>query len=252
MHWAMETLIYIRTQLFLSRARPEGESKAKIKKNKLSNDGGLKFFREKFWFLQQTIVLETLVKFVHITKLDHGLWTSNYVSNAASFSYTMQKPRNFVTTAPYTNLIFLPAFTLIIVIITWRWSRRLFSKWGCNGKSASISNVFWYSIFIWANGDIEKACSLLAILVCRRRHDFQQWCNSPVLLWLTLKLAFLSACNSLTLGGLLKIIQYISIQKFRIHHSNHMSVVEIQYSGCRDLANGLRISPKIGWPWFMA
>ena len=131
-----------------------------------------------------------MVKSVHITKLDDetcvrffykknstGLWTSNYVSNAASFSYTMQKPRNFVT-APYTNLIFLPAFTLIIVIITWRWSRRLFSKWGCNGKSASsISNVFWYSIFIRANRDMEKAVatttgssSLLANLVCRR-HD---------------------------------------------------------------------------------
>ena len=139
-----------------------------------------------------------MVKSVHITKLDDGLWTSNYVSNAASFSYTMQKPRNFVTTAPYTNLIFLPAFTLIIVIITWRWSRRLFSKWGCNGKSASsISNVFWYSIFIRANRDMEKAVatttgssSLLANLVCRR-HDS----NNDAM---EIHLASIDACLAMT------------------------------------------------------
>ena len=151
-----------------------------------------------------------MVKSVHITKLDDvtcvrffykknstGLWTSNYVSNAASFSYTMQKPRNFVT-APYTNLIFLPAFTLIIVIITWRWSRRLFSKWGCNGKSASsISNVFWYSIFIRANRDMEKAVatttgssSLLANLVCRR-HDS----NNDAM---EIHLASIDACLAMT------------------------------------------------------
>ena len=176
----------------------------------------------------------------------------------------MQKPRNFVT-APYTNLIFLPAFTLIIVIITWRWSRRLFSKWGCNGKSASsISNVFWYSIFIRANRDMEKAVatttgssSLLANLVCRR-HDS----NNDAM---EIHLASIDACLAMTdieIGFSICLqLSYArrTIKNYPIHFYSKIQDTPFQTCVCcgdpiqwlQGPLNGLRIFPKIGWPWFM-